>query len=276
MGLEKKHFTGERHPFDIDLEMVDKRDRVFDITLSDRWSINGTPNGGYLMGVLANAMVHCSEKKETPIITANYISKCSPGKARLCVDVMSESSNFSRLMVRLLQDGKEKVRAFGTFSSPLDGDIVQAYETGPPVMAPFEDAFQVPVMPDNALFDHIDLRLDPSCTGWVSGDLSDRAAFKGWICFKNQRAIDIPAILLFADTYPPPVFTRFGLSAWVPTVELSVNIRKVPDSCVLKGVFRSRFISGGLVEEDGELWEEGGDLVAISRQISKYRERVDR
>lgn len=260
------------HAFDRDLEMFDTGSRVFALTLSDQWNIAGsTLNGGYLMGVIAKAMELCSPKKATPIITANYISKCVPGKALAHVEVVSESANFTRFMVRLVQQGKEKIRALGTFSSNVNGDAVQEYETGPPVMADFEDSFQVPVMPDNALFDHIDLRLDPSCAGWLSGGLSERSEFKGWVCFKKERKIDIPAILLFSDTWPPPVFARFGPSAWVPTIELSVNVRKVPDTLVLKGIFKSRFISGGLVEEDGELWDARGELVAVSRQIAKYR-----
>ena len=99
------------HTFDKDLEIVDKGSQVFALTLSDHWSINGTPNGGYLMGVIARIMECCSQKKATPIITANYISKCFPGKA----------------------------------------------------LAYVEESIQVPVIPDNALFDHIDLRLDLSC-----------------------------------------------------------------------------------------------------------------
>lgn len=67
------------------------------------------------------------------------------------------------------------------------------------------------------------------------------------------------------------VFASFGASARVPTIELSVNARKIPDTRILKGIFKSRFISGGLVEEDGELWNTDGELVAISRQVSKYR-----
>lgn len=263
------------HTFDKDLEIFDTGSQVFALTLSDHWSINGTPNGGYLMGVIARIMECCSQKKATPIITANYISKCFPGKALAYVEVISESSNFTRLQVRLVQQGEEKIRALGTFSSELNGEVIQKYETGPPVMASFEESFQVPVIPDNALFDHIDLRLDPSCVGWVSGDLSEPSEFKGWVSFKKERKIDIPAILLFTDTFPPPVFASFGASAWVPTIELSVNVRKIPDTRILKGIFKSRFISGGLVEEDGELWDTNGELVAISRQISKYRKIKD-
>ncbi len=167
----------------------------------------------------------------------------------------------------------KKIRALGTFSSNLNGEVVQRYETGPPLAAPFEESFKVPVLPDNALFDHIDLRLDPTCTGWISGKLSERSEFKGWISFKNKRSIDIPGIMLFADTLPPPVFASFGLTAWVPTIELSVNVRKIPDTLILKAIFKSRFISGGLEVEDGELGDTNGELVAISRQISKYRKR---
>ncbi len=264
----------EAHPLDRDLAMTEPGSETFALCVSDRWSINGNPNGGYLMALMARAMEHCSDKHAGPIITANYIARCLPGPAEIRVEVISRSQYFSRLMARLIQQGEEKIRALGTFSLDF-GNGWARYDSGPPEMASFEESFRVPVMKEISLFDHIDLRLDPASTGWLSGHTSQKAEFRGWVGFKRRRGLDIPAILLFADTFPPPVFAKYGLSDWVPTIELSVNIRRIPDTDVLKGIFTSRFASGGLVEEDGELWDLDGNLVAVSRQISKYRGRPD-
>jgi hypothetical protein len=56
--------------------------------------------------------------------------------------------------------------------------------------------------------------------------------------------------------------------AWVPTLELTVHVRAVPVPGPLRVLFRSRFISGGLLDEDGEMWDASDRLVALSRQIS--------
>ena len=34
------------------------------------------------------------------------------------------------------------------------------------------------------------------------------------------------SLLLFADAFPPPVFSLYGLVGWVPTLELSVQLLK--------------------------------------------------
>jgi hypothetical protein len=79
------------------------------------------------------------------------------------------------------------------------------------------------------------------------------------------------SMFLIADSFPPAILASQGLAAWVPTIELTVHVRHVPETEWLKGMFRTRFVTCGLVEEDGEVWDEEGNLVAISRQIAQYR-----
>jgi hypothetical protein len=95
---------------------------------------------------------------------------------------------------------------------------------------------------------------------------------EGPLRFRDERPLDVTSIFLIADAFPPPVFASLGMIAWVPTIELSVNVRNIPASKWLKCVFRTRFINCGLCEEDGEVWDEDGSLVAISRQIAQFRQ----
>lgn len=258
------------HVFDTDLRMFEVEPGVFELQITDRWCINGTPNGGYIMALIIKAMEIFSDKSSSPIVSASYLLKCRPGRAFIHLEMVSRSPNYTRIMARLVQGNEEKVRAFGTFSSDINGAGGSEYDAGPPEMVDFDSAFQTPPMDIHTLMDRIDLRLDPSCVGWAFGEYAKPMQFKGYVRFKEERGLDLPAVFMFADVFPPPVFTAYGPGTWVPTLELSVNVRKIPRTNVLKGVFTSRFISSGLVEEDGELWDEAGDLIALSRQYSRY------
>jgi hypothetical protein len=76
---------------------------------------------------------------------------------------------------------------------------------------------------------------------------------------------------MFADAFPPPVFDVVGLVGWVPTIELTVQLRGHPAPGPLQARLLSRHLSQGVVEEDGEYWDSEGQLVAISRQTAKVR-----
>ena len=128
-----------------------------------------------------------------------------------------------------------------------------------------------PESPNFSLYSQMDIRVDPLYAGWLTGNMSEKSELRGWIKFKNDRAFDLCALVLVADSFPPPIFTSLGKIPWVPTIEFSVNIRNIPKTQWLKFRAVTRYIDCGTMEDDGEIWDEQGELIAISRQIAQFR-----
>jgi hypothetical protein len=264
---------GEKmHLFDQDISLVPDPATGFGTVVSANWSVNGIPDGGYLMALIARAMLHHGRRESTPILTANFISRCAPGEAVIHVEPIIQSARFDRLEGRLLQSGQEKVRMFGTFADEKSDCLAERAEKSPPRIASFEDCIRIPKMPNYSIFHNMNTRLDPSCAGWMMGkNLSGTSEIKGWIQFEENRLLDIFSIVLIADAFPPAVLPSHGMVAWVPTLEFSINIRNIPKTTRVKCVFRTHFISCGLLEEDGEIWDESGQIIAVSRQFAQFR-----
>jgi acyl-CoA thioesterase len=223
---------------------------------------------------MANSMVQCSDKKGTPILTINYLTRTESADAEIFVEEISKTTQFNRVQARLMQNGKEKMRATGTFAIETNECFIKRYDKTAPEISDLDTCIAIPEMPGYTLFSQMDVRLDPGCAGWMQGRLSDKSEHKGWITFKDDRPYDLLSIALVADSFPPPIFASQGLIAWVPTIELSVNMRNIPKTKWLKCIFRTNFINCGLLEADGEIWDETGELIGISRQIAQFRKIV--
>lgn len=240
--------------------------------LTSNWSINGIPNGGYIMATMTRAMLQNSTKSATPILSASFINRCMPGPIDLQTEIVHQSRGFDRIAAKLIQDGTERVRMMGTFAEKSDECRMTRYEKEPLHLSLMKNCVALPSIPKYTLFDQIDILLDPVCTRWMKGETSERSELRGWIRFKDERPIDLEAIVLMSDSFPPPIFASQGPVAWVPTLEMMVNIRNLPQSTWLKAIFRTHFVTCGLLESDGELWDETDQLVAISRQIAQFRQ----
>lgn len=262
------------HQFDQSISLTQQTPFTFKGIVSGDWSVNGNPNGGYLAAILANSVLQHSEKKSILIFTTNFISRCVPGEAEISVENIGFSKQFERWRARLAQNGQERVCAIGTFTNNERDQCEKVYEESEPVLLPIEECIAIPEIPNYTIFNQMDVRLEPNCTGWMKGDLTDKSKVKGWTKFKSDRPLDELAILLITDSFPPAVLASQGIVAWVPSIELSVNIRNLAKTQWLKCTFRSRFINNGIVEEDGQVWDETGELIAISRQISQFRKSI--
>ena len=262
------------HLFDKDISLTELGNSRFGSVVSDNWSVNGNPNGGYLMAMMTNAVLRLSDKKNTPLVTANYLSRCVPGNVEISISEIARSRQFTRFEARLIQNGEEKIRALATFAAENIDCSVHRYEADAPEIAPTEICAPVPHMPKYTLFQNLELRLDPVCTGWMTGGkLADKSLTKGYFRFADGRPVDALALFLIIDAMPPAVMASQGATAWVPTIELSINIRNLPQTERLKCSLRTRFITCGLLEADGEVWDEEGNLAAISRQIAQFKKQ---
>ena len=259
------------HIFDDDMKLTMEKPGLFTGKITENWSINDVPNGGYIMALITEAMKRSSDKTDTPILTSNYLAKCTPGAIEIQVKVLSRSKQFTRFEATLLQEGQEKVRSLGTFAQSKDECFIEQVEATIPETAPLEECIAVPAFEKYTLYNHMDVRLDPRCAGWMDGKLTEKSEQCGWIKFKHDRPFCMASIALIADSFPPAVLATQGMIAWVPTIEFSVNIRNIPQTKWLKCLFRTRFINCGLVEEDGEIWDEEGIIIALSRQIAQFR-----
>ena len=100
------------------------------------------------------------------------------------------------------------------------------------------------------------------------GENSERSDLYGWIKFCDSTPVDSLALALFSDAFPPSIFSKLGRVGWVPTVELTVQVRSIPLEGWLMGHFFTDDLQNGTMVETGCLWDNKGSLVAQSRQLA--------
>src|SRR5690606_18599985 len=89
----------------------------------------------------------------------------------------------------------------------------------------------------------VDVRLARGGELFRGGEPSGRGEFSGWVRHADGSDPDAISLLMFADAFPPPAFDVVGLVGWVPTVELTVQLRAHPSPGPLQARLVSRALS---------------------------------
>ncbi len=257
--------------FDLATGVTKTADGRYDATIVPGWDINGNANGGYLFAIAGRAMRdHCG-RPDPFTATAHYLAPVKAGDVSVEVDTVKKGKLLTTMNASIVADGRTAVRFLAAFGEMPDVTDDQYVTATPPDLPAFEDC--VPRHHDGNVFPiqfakRIDSRIHPDDTAFLRGETSGAAIMRGWFEFGDGRPIDTLGLLAIADSFAPPVFNVPVPKAWVPTIELTVHVRAVPVGTRVACVFRSRIIQGGLTEEDGEIWDQAGNLVAISRQLA--------
>ena len=261
--------TGGR--FARDSRLADAGDGVFTGELSAGWAIGSVPNGGYVMGVACRALSLALDLPHVASVTGHYLAPTEAGPVRIETEILRRGRRLSTATARLMQGGEERVRFVGVFTDhTLNSGPDIEMGAAPELPVPEQCIPMAQLTPRHAaIHDQLIARLDPvTATHWPDGDPSTPAEVCAWLGFSDGAAPDVFSLPLFADALPPPIFRRVGFTGWVPTVELTVHVHRAPAPGLLRACFATSYVTGGLLHEDGRLWDSAGRLVALSRQLA--------
>ncbi|WP_344445710.1 thioesterase family protein, partial [Kitasatospora nipponensis] len=247
--------------------------------LSAGWQIGGGINGGLLLAVAANALRQDLPEHPDPFsISCHYLSTSAAGPLTVRTDVVRRGRSLSTGTASLYQDGPdgeplERLRVLASYGDLAAQQGEVRTSAAPPALPPLEQCIGMEHAPPSlmdqaALLQRLDIRLDPATVGWALGQPSNVGRIQGWFKFADEREPDPLSLLLVADALPPVTFD-LGLPGWAPTVELTVHLRARPVPGWLRVSHATRNLAGGYFEEDAEIWDASGRLVAQSRQLAR-------
>ena len=234
--------------------------------------MGGVPNGGYQLAIASRAVLAATGRRDVVALSSTYLSPGHPGDVEVRVEVLpSRGRRHSAGTATFFQDGIPTMAVQAITGELPENSRQNLWEASPP---PLDPPKQYPrLMPEPPsilpppLARHVELRLPLDQVEFANGKPHGAPSVIGWARFPDGRPLDTLSLPLFADAFPPAIFNT-GAIGWVPTITLTVQVRRRPKGPWLAASFKSRFIDDTYLEEDGELWDTDGTLIALSRQLA--------
>ncbi|CAN5483669.1 thioesterase family protein [soil metagenome] len=238
------------------------------------WVVGGGINGGYLLATIGRALRASVPAKPDPFsVSAYYVSASRPGPADVDVRVLRDGGSVATLAADLSQGGEARISALATYGD-LDRGADDVQTTAEEIdLPPRERCVPNTLAPPEFLeaspfLRRFDMLFHPDQVGWAVGQPDNSGVLSAWFRLEDGRDPDPLSLLLVLDALPPVMFT-FGRMGWAPTLELTAHVRAKPAPGWLKVRHATRNIAGGMFEEDCEVWDSAGRLVAQSRQLAR-------
>lgn len=244
-------------------------DGVHRVHVTGDWdTANQTPNGGYVLALMLNAVMQESKHPDPLSISITYFRPAVPGDADIIVREVRLGRRVSTYDAVLTQAGKEVAHAVvSTHDWSATGTVEHTPHRAPSVPAPQDCADVGALIPAGMvpILDRYAYRA-PEAPGWLTGSPSGVTESLCWIRAADERPVDALLAGAMVDAFPP-VTAEIGHLASA-TIQLTVHFRRRPETVWALGHVVSRHVIAGYHDEDVELWDEQGRLIAQSRQLA--------
>lgn len=254
-------------------QVAERGDGRYDAAIAQGWDIVGNTNGGYLLSIAGRAMAAAAGRPDPVSVTAHYLAPGRPGPATVDTTVVRSGRRFATVRATMSAGDRDLLAVLGTFGDLSGGDGGEDglhVDGGPPDLPPPGQChLVVPAEPFPPPFmGHVELRLHPDDAGFLQGQRSGSPQMRGWFRLPEDEPVDTIGLLTAVDAFPPTIFNADLPVGWTPTLELTAHVRARPVPGWLACRFTTRFVTGGFLEADGEVWDRTGRLVAQSRQLA--------
>jgi acyl-CoA thioesterase len=240
-------------------------------SITPEWFGPPGPNGGFIAALILRAIRSEIDDPERPprSLTLHYLRPPTAGAAEIEVTVERSGRTAASCSARMLQDGRLTTLALCVLTTGYEPAM--SWDPEPPA-APAADPVEAlgPGHGTPPIFDQLETR---SVFGPPPFSGGDEPVSGGWLRSRGSEEMTPELIALYADAWWPAPFSVMTDFAPAPTLELTVHFRARPDPADPLALvhFRAEASIDGLFDEQGEIWDRNGRLLAQSRQLALLR-----
>ena len=260
------------------IKLENLEDNKFIVNPDTNYFVGNTPHGGYLMAVMHKALTSILPHSTAISSSVQYLDRIDAKTFELEVETFRTSRGTSSGIVKLKQDDKICTTFTGTCS---DFEFMKGYDD---LQKPFPNIFNESDKKDYikmnydkiskgftpAFIQQLECLIHPDHAWWNrdSNDKNNEARCSAFL--EMQGGIpDQFCLSFYSDILPPVVSNKYGPLGWIPTITLTTHIRQLPSTSELYADFKATDINKGYFEQDCNIWDLNGNLVASSRQLTR-------
>ena len=253
-------------------------DNKFIVNPDTNYFVGNTPHGGYLMAIMHKALTTILPHSTAISSSVQYLDRIDAKPFELEVEIFKASKGSSSGIVKLKQDDKICTTFTGTCS---DFQFMKGYDgLQKPLPNIFNESDKKDYIKMNydkiskgftpAFIQQLECLIHPDHAWWNrdSNDKNNEARCSAFL--EMQGGIpDQFCLSFYSDILPPVVSNKYGPLGWIPTITLTTHIRQLPSTSELYADFKATDINKGYFEQDCNIWDLNGNLVASSRQLTR-------
>jgi acyl-CoA thioesterase len=254
--------------FAVDTAVTRLCDGVYRGSIVPEWFGPPGPNGGFIAALILRAIrAEVGDPGRLPrSLTLHYLSPPAAGEAEIEVVVERSGRSATTCSARLIEDGRTVTLALCVLTT----DFEPAWSQDPvapaaPAAADVEPLGSGPGAPP--IFEQLETR---PVWGAVPFSGGSEAVTGGWLRAPADDEMTPELAAFYTDAWWPAPFGAMTTFAPAPTLELTIHFRAAvaPADTLALVRFRTDASIDGLFDEQGEVWDRDGRLIAQSRQLA--------